>query len=279
MAINLNAKLKKINKVKDKFVSNSVHPTALVSDKAEIGQGNEIGAFVVIEDGVVIGDYNILMSGAVLKSGTSIGNENKIHEHAVIGGLPQDLGFDSTTTSYAKIGDNNTLREFVTIHRASQENEATKLGNENYLMTQVHIGHDCELENNVIIAPSSGLGGFVTVEDKAFISGGVMVHQFVHIGSLAMLGGNAKITQDVLPYMMIDGNPAHVSGLNKVGLRRAGFKIEDMKALKKAYQLLFNNDTKLEQRLNQLSQLNHASAEHLTSFIQASKRGFHRDKS
>ena len=219
-----------------------------------------------------------MLSGAVLKSGTSIGNENKIHEHVVIGGLPQDLGFDSATPSGVEIGNKNTFREFVTIHRASQKNEATKLGNENYLMTQVHLGHDCELENNVIIAPSTGLGGFVTVEDKAFISGGVMVHQFVHIGSLAMLGGNAKITQDVLPFMMADGNPAHISGLNKVGLRRAGFKVDDMKALKKAYQLLFNNDSKLEQRLNQLSQLDYASAQHLASFIQASKRGFHRDK-
>ena len=260
-------------------MSNTIHPTAIVSGKADLGIGNDIGAFVVIEDDVIMGDNNVLLSGAVLKSGTCIGNENKIHEHVVIGGLPQDLGFDAGTPSKVKIGDQNTLREFVTIHRASQKNEATRLGNENYLMTQVHIGHDCELENNVIIAPSSGLGGFVTVEDKAFISGGVMVHQFVHIGSLAMLGGNAKITQDVLPYMMVDGNPAHVSGLNKVGLRRAGFKVGDMNAVKKAYQLLFNSDSKLEQRLNQLSQLDHTSAEHLTSFILASKRGFHRDKS
>lgn len=259
-------------------MSNTIHPTALVSDKALLGKGNEIGAFVVIEDDVVLGDENILFSGVVLKSGTVLGNENKIHEHAVIGGLPQDLGFDAATPSLVKIGDKNTLREFVTIHRASQENEATKLGNENYLMTQVHLAHDCELENNVIIAPSTGLGGFVTVEDKAFISGGVMVHQFVHIGSLAMLGGNAKVTQDVLPFMMADGNPAHISGLNKVGLRRAGFKVDDIKVLKKAYQLLFNNDSKLEQRLNQLSKLDHASAQHLASFIQASKRGFHRDK-
>ena len=259
-------------------MSNNVHPTAIISDKAQIGSGNNIGAFVVIEDDVVLGDNNILLSGAVLKSGTSIENNNKIHEHAVIGGLPQDLGFDEATPSFVKIGSNNTLREYVTIHRASQENASTKLGNENYLMTQVHIAHDCELENNVVIAPSTGLGGFVTVEDKAFISGGVMVHQFVHIGSLAMLGGNAKITQDVLPFMMVDGNPAQISGLNKVGLRRAGFKTDDIKALKRAYQLVFNNDSKLEQRLSEISQLEHDSAQHLVSFIQASKRGFHRDK-
>lgn len=259
-------------------MSNTIHPSALISEKAKLGKGNDIGAFVVIEDDATLGDNNILLSGAVLKSGTSIGNENKIHEHAVIGGLPQDLGFDPAIPTRVEIGNKNTFREFVTIHRASQKNEATILGNENYLMTQVHLGHDCVLENNVIIAPSTGLGGFVTVEDKAFISGGVMVHQFVHIGSLAMLGGNAKITQDVLPFMMADGNPAQISGLNKVGLRRAGYKIDDIKSLKKAYQLIFNNDSKLEQRLDELSQLEHASAQHLVSFIQASKRGFHRDK-
>ena len=259
-------------------MSNTIHPTALVSDKAQLGKGNVIGAFVVIEDDVILGDNNILLNGVVLKSGSNIGNENKIHEYAVIGGLPQDLSFDAAVSSYVKIGNKNTLREFVSISRASQENKATVLGDENYLMNQVHLGHDCELENNVIIAPGTGLGGFVSVEDKAFISGGVMVHQFVRIGHLAMVGGNAKITQDVLPFMMLDGNPAYVGGLNKVGLRRAGFNIGDIKALKKAYQLLFNHDSKLEQRLNQLSQLDHVSVQHLLSFIQASKRGFHRNK-
>jgi len=259
-------------------VSNSIHPSAIISEKAKLGKGNVIGAFVVIEDDVIIGDNNVLFTGVVLKSGTRIENENKIHEHAVIGGLPQDLGFDAATPSFVKIGNKNTLREYVTIHRASQNNESTILGHENYLMTQVHVAHDCQLENNVVIAPCTGLGGFVFVEDKAFISGGVMIHQFVHIGSLAMLGGNAKITQDVLPFMMADGNPAQISGLNKVGLRRAGYKVEDIKVLKKAYQLVFNNESKLEQRLNELSQLDHDAAQHLVSFIQTSKRGFHRDK-
>ena len=259
-------------------MSNSIHPTALISEKSQLGAGNNIGAFVVIEDDVIIGDNNTLLSGAVLKSGSRIENDNKIHENVVIGGLPQDLGFEAEIPSFVKLGSKNTLREFVTIHRASQENQATSLGNENYLMAQVHIGHDCELENNVIIAPSTGLGGFVTVEDKAFISGGVMVHQFVHIGSLAMLGGNAKITQDVLPYMICDGNPAHISGLNKVGLRRSGFKMDDVRALKMAYQLIFNNDSKLEQRLASLSQQDDVFSQHITAFIHSSKRGFHRDK-
>lgn len=258
-------------------MSNTIHPSAIVSDHAQLGTGNTIGAFVVIENDVRLGSNNTLLSGAVLKAGTTLGSGNTVHEHAVIGGLPQDLGFDAATVSYVEIGDSNTLREFVTIHRASQENQTTKLGNENYLMAQVHIGHDCILENNVVIAPSTGLGGFVTVEDRAFISGGVMVHQFVHIGSLAMLGGNAKITQDVLPYMICDGNPAQIKGLNKVGLRRAGLKMDDLRALKKAYQLVFRGDMKFEQRLESLLQQNNVFAQHLTAFIQSSKRGFHRD--
>lgn len=259
-------------------MSNKIHPSAQIADSAKIGRGNEIGAFVVIEDDVVIGDNNVLLSGAVLKSGSRLGHKNSIHEHAVIGGLPQDVGFKPTTPSFVHLGNSNVIREFVTIHRASQENQATQLGNENYLMTQVHIGHDCQLANNVIIAPSTGLGGFVTVEDRAFISGGVMVHQFVHIGTVAMIGGNAKITQDVLPYMMVDGNPAHVSGLNKVGLRRAGFNLDATRAIKAGFHLVFNNEIKLEERLKQLSQLDHSAITHLLAFIQASKRGFHRQK-
>lgn len=259
-------------------MSNSIHPTALIADETSLGKGNKIGAYVVIEDDVFIGNNNTFLSGVVLKSGTRIGNDNCMHEHAVIGGLPQDLGFKETSLSYVKIGDKNVIREFVTINRASELNAATTLGNENYLMTQVHIGHDCKLASNIIIAPGSGLGGFVSVEDRAFISGGVMVHQFVHIGSFAMIGGNTKITRDVLPYMMLDGNPANVVGLNMVGLKRGGFKLEDIKVLKKAYQLIFNNESKLEQRLTDLSTLDFAPAKHLVSFIQSSKRGFHRDK-
>ena len=258
-------------------MSNLIDPTAIISDKASLGSGNTIGAYVVIEDGVVMGNSNTLLTGSVLKTGTELGDENTVHEHAVIGGLPQDLGFKKDTKSGVKIGNKNTLREYVNIHRASKENQLTQLGNENYLMAQVHIGHDCVLANNVIIAPSTGLGGFVTVENRAFISGGVMVHQFVHIGSLAMLGGNAKITQDVLPYMMIDGNPASVRGLNKVGLRRAGYKAEDIKALKHAFHLIFTKDLKLEERLEQLSEMEHSAAKHLHTFINDSKRGFHRD--
>lgn len=259
-------------------MGNTIHASAQVSAAATLGEGNEIGAHVVIEDDVVLGNNNKLLPGVVLKSGTRLGNDNTLHEYAVIAGNPQDLGFDTATKTYVEMGNANVIRESVTINRATKEGGATRLGNENYLMTQVHLGHDCQLGNNVIIAPSTGLGGHVTVEDRAFISGGVMVHQFVHIGSFAMLAGNAKITKDVLPYMTIDGNPANVVGLNKVGLRRAGFKTAQISALKKAYQLLFSNALTLDERLEHLGQLGDTTTDHLLTFIHASKRGFHRHR-
>ncbi len=259
-------------------MGNTIHPSAHVSAKAVLGEGNDIAAHVVIEDDVVIGNNNTLMPGVVLKSGTRLGDNNTLHDYAVLGGNPQDLGFDTAKKTFVEIGNGNVIRESVTINRATNDHSATKLGNENYLMTQVHLGHDCQLGDNVIIAPGTGLGGHVGVENRAFISGGVMVHQFVRIGSLAMLGGNAKITQDVLPYMTIDGNPAHITGLNKVGLRRAGFKAEDLKKVKSAYQMLFDHAVPLEQRLHRVEALDNQYAEHLVSFIQASKRGFHRNR-
>ncbi|NNF97054.1 MAG: acyl-[acyl-carrier-protein]--UDP-N-acetylglucosamine O-acyltransferase, partial [Halobacteria archaeon] len=157
-------------------MSNTIHPTAMVSEQALLGENNIIGPHVVIEATVQMGNGNTLMTGASLKNGVKIRDDNTIHEYAVIGGLPQDLGFDSSTASYVTIGNSNTLREYVTVNRASKQDAMTRLGDENYLMTHVHLGHDCQLGNRVIIAPSTGLGGHVHVADRAFISGGVMVH-------------------------------------------------------------------------------------------------------
>ena len=259
-------------------MSNTIHPTAIVSKQALLGENNIIGPHVVIDANVQMGNGNTLMTGALLKEGVNIGNNNTIHEYAVIGGLPQDLGFDSATTSYVTIGNSNTLREYVTVHRASKADAFTQLGDENYLMTHVHLGHDCKLGNNVIIAPSSGLGGFVHVADRAFISGGVMVHQFVQIGTLAMIGGNAKITQDALPYMITDGVPASVRGLNLVGLRRAGCSRSDIQALKQAYQIIHRSAQPQQIILEELRQINSPYALNLAEFITGSNRSFHREK-
>ncbi len=256
---------------------NEIHPTAVVSDKATLGKGNTIGPYAVIEDNVQMGDNNHIAAHVVLKKYTRLGNDNTLAEHVVLAGLPQDLGFADKPT-YVELGNGNTLREGVTINRATKDNGATRLGNDNYLMALVHVGHDCQLGNNIIIAPSSGIGGHVQIADRAFISGGVMVHQFGRIGSYAMLGGNSKITQDCLPFMMTDGVPASVHGLNIVGLKRAGFKMDDIKALKEAYRILFRTSQSLEEKLAQIKAIDNEHVGTLAEFISASKRGFHRDK-
>lgn len=259
-------------------MSNIIHPTAVVSASARLGKANQIGPFVVIEDDVEMGDNNILHTGAVLRSGTRMGNGNQLHEYAVLAGEPQDLGFDKKLPTYVKIGDGNVLREGVTIHRATKAEMSTILGNNNYFMTHVHIGHDCVIGNNIIMAPDAGIGGHVHIEDRAFISGGVMIHQFAKVGRIAMIGGNAKITQDVLPFMITDGMPGQVRGLNVVGLKRAGFKADDLRVLKQAYQLMFRSGLGLDGIIEQLRGLGSDLASHLAEFISDSKRGFHRDK-
>lgn len=259
-------------------MSNSIHSTAIVSPKAELGEGNTIGPFVHIHDDACLGNNNHLMTGSVIKPGVTMADNNILHEYSVLGGEPQDLGYNGHV-SYVEVGSGNVFRESVTVHRSKTENETTTIGNENFLMANVHIGHDCQLANNVVIAPSSGLGGFVTVGDKAFISGGVMVHQFVNIGRFAMIGGNSKITQDVLPFMTTDGNPAQVHGLNIVGLRRGGFNKTMLSELKQAYRVLFTSNEKLENKLEELDKLPGDAVAHLVEFISAAKRGFHRGKS
>jgi len=255
----------------------AIHPNAIISSQATIGHNNQIGNNVTIEGNVVLGNNNIIMNGAVIKSGTRIGDYNCVHEYAVVGGLPQDISFDARTISHVEIGDHNILREYVTINRATREHQATRLANHNYLMTNSHIAHDCQLANHIIIAPAAALGGHVHVDDRAFISGGVMIHQFVHIGSLAMIGGNSKVTKNALPMMITDGNPASLRGLNIVGLKRNGYTSENIRMLKQIYRLINQPGAILENTLNDLRLKDHPLCDIYATFIETSKRGFHRN--
>ncbi len=256
---------------------NNIHPTAIVDSKAELGSGNTIGAYVVIEADVVLGDNNHLHTGVVLKKGCRIGNENIFYEYAVMAGLPQDVSFDMQAPTLLEIGNHNEFREYTTVNRASlKEKGVTIVGNHNYLMAHAHIGHDCVLADNIVMVISSGIAGHVRVDKGAFISGGVMVHQFVKIGQYAMIGGNAKITQDVLPFFITDGVPAFVKGINVVGLKRAGFKKSDISALKQAYHLIFSSTNSLEQIISTLDDVKSSIINELVSFLSQSKRGFHR---
>lgn len=256
-------------------MSNDVHPAAVISPKAELGEANSIGPFSIIEDDVVVGNNNHIAGHVVLKNGTRIGDNNILQEHAVIAGIPQDLSFNDVI-SYVRIGNHNVMRESVTVHRSTKENEATHMGDNNYLMVNVHVAHDCQLGNHITIVCHAALGGHIRVEDKAFISGGVMLHQFLIIGSLAMIGGNSKITQDVLPYMITDGVPGSVRGLNVVGLRRNDFSPDEIRALKQAYKVLLRCGSKLEGIVDELRDIGTKHTQYLAEFISQSKRGFHR---
>ena len=257
-------------------MANEIHPTAIVSDKAEIGDGNTVGPFAIVEAGAQLGDNNRIAAHAIVKKGVRMKNSNTIFEQAVIGGMPQHKAYtDETVETFLEIGSDNIIRESVTINCAWHAGESTKLGDGNFLMHAMHIGHDCIIGNEGTFGPGVGIGGHVEIHDNAVISGGVMIHQFVHIGRNAMIGGNSKITQDVLPFMITDGNPAVVHGLNVVGLKRSGVNMSDLKVLKQAYRLLFQGGS-MKDNVVAIQELDHELTNHLCEFINNSERGFHR---
>ena len=256
-------------------MSNQIHQLACVSPKAQLGIGNMIGPFAVIEDDVVMGDNNQIAAHAVIKSHTRMGDGNQVFEQAVLGGSPQDLGFKDSAT-FVQVGSHNVFRECVTVHRATKAGQATIIGDHCFMMAYTHFAHDCVVGNNVILANVANVGGHVHIGDRAFLAGGVVVHQFVHIGRNAMIGGNAKITQDVLPYMLVDGNPARVRGLNLVGLKRAGFTTSDLRELKTAFRQLFNKAASLEEQIQAIAGQDHPHVQHLLEAVRSSARGFHR---
>jgi UDP-N-acetylglucosamine acyltransferase len=254
----------------------NVHPTALISPHSKLAGNVRVGPYVVIEDDVEIGAGSTIDSHAVIKSHTTLGRGNRVGEHAVIGGLPQDVKFKGERTQLI-IGDDNLIREFVTIHRAAGEGAATLVGSRNFLMIGVHIAHNCVVGDDNIFANGAALAGYITVEDHVFLSNNVGAHQFIRMGRYAMVGGKSKIVQDVLPFFTTDGNPARVRGLNSVGLRRAGFTPEARRALKQAYQLLFRRGLPLPDALREMEQAGDENVRHLVNFIRGSQRGFTRE--
>lgn len=251
----------------------TIHPTAVIALDAEIGEGCVIGPYAVIEEQVKIGRNCRIAAHAVIKRFTTLGEGNQIHEGAILGGAPQDLSFRGATT-FLVLGDHNVIREGVTIHRGTAEGSATTLGNDNFLMAYAHVAHNCHLGDRVIIANNVALAGHVEIEDRVFISGGVVVHQYCRLGELAMIGGNSKIVQDCLPYVITDGVPARARGINFVGLRRAGFSAEGMQELKRAYRTLFRSGLRLEEALGMLSSSSDSHVAHLAEFLRGSTRGF-----
>ena len=221
-------------------MAQNIHPTACIAASAKLGEDVPIGPFAVIEGDVEIGAQCQIGAHAVVQRYVKMGDGNVLHPHAVLGGLPQDLGFKSDTISWLTIGDNNIFREGFTAHRASKEDGTTRIGSGCFFMNNSHVAHDCSIGNNTIFANNVAIGGHVEIGDRVFMGGAVVVHQFCRVGSYAIVQGTTGLNMDVIPFMLIGGRPAKHYRLNTVGLRRAGITGERYKVLEAAFRLLKN---------------------------------------
>jgi len=251
-----------------------VHSSAVIHPKAQVGPGCEVGPFCVIGEHVTLGENCRLHSHVVIDGHTKLGQGNEIFPFATIGKKTQDLKWKGGVTRL-EIGDRNVFREGVTIHRATDDGDATVVGSDNLLLTYVHIAHDCVLGNHIIMSGYAGLAGHVMVEDHAILGGYTAVHQFCRVGRLAMTGGCSRIPQDVPPFMIVEGNPAETRAVNKIGLQRNGVSDEAQTALRSAYKILFREElsvtnalAKIEKDLPPLPEI-----QHLVQFVRASERG------
>jgi UDP-N-acetylglucosamine acyltransferase len=256
-------------------MAKEIHPTAIISPKAEIEDDAFVGPFCIIHDGVHIKRGSKLISNVIIEGNTEIGENCTIYPFTSIGLPPQDLKYKGEPTG-VKIGNNNTIREYITLHRASVGGDGqTTLGDNNFLMAYVHIAHDCKIGNSVIMANVATLAGHVVVEDHAYIGGLVAVHQFTRIGAYTMVGGYSGVGQDIPPYMMASGTRAKLFGLNTIGLKRHGFSDSTINELKKAYKILFREKRTLKDAIKKIQEDLPYTDEikHLIDFIQKNKRG------
>jgi UDP-N-acetylglucosamine acyltransferase len=227
-------------------MQNNIHSTAIIHPHAKIGNNIDIEAYALIGEHVTIGDNTSIGAFTIIEGITSIGNDNNIGHHSVIGGRPQDMKYDYENTKLI-IGNNNTIREFVTIHTGTvQDNGLTIVGDNNWIMSYVHLAHDCRIASNVILSNNAQLAGHVKVDDYAIVGGMTGVHQFVHIGAHAMIGGASSLVQDVPPYVMAAGQKAAPYGINSTGIARRGFTPENISAIKQAYKILYRDGLSFE---------------------------------
>jgi len=251
----------------------SIHTLATIAKTATIGARVQIGPFCVVESDVTIGAGCILENGAVIKSGTTLGADNHVFEGAVLGGHPQHSHMPENPGRLV-IGDGNTIRENVTIHRAMESDSATIVGNHNLLMVNAHVAHDCFLGNHTIVTNNALLAGHVTVEDRAYLSGAAAVHQFCRVGTLAMVGGQSHATRDVPPFVTVDGLSSLVVGLNQIGLRRAGFDQQQIRQLKDAYRVVYRSGLLWKEMLARLqSEFPDGPAARFYEFLSTTTRG------
>lgn len=254
-----------------------VAPTACVHPDAVIGPGTRIGEYCVVEPDVTIGARCLLEPYVYVKRWTTIGDDNEISAGTALGTDPLDKAFTGER-SYLVIGSRNKIREHYTISRGTKPESETRIGDGNYIMTSGHIAHNCIIGDNTVIASCALVAGYVEVENQAFISGGVVVHQYSKIGRLAMIGGNTRVNRDVPPFVLGSSFDVEAKGLNLVGLRRAGFTREQIRPLKAAYKLLYRSRLKLEDALTRMDEIRAPEVQYLTSFIRRSERGVCRER-
>jgi UDP-N-acetylglucosamine acyltransferase len=256
-----------------------IHPTAVVDPRAELGADVIIGPFSIVEAGAVVGDRCRLEARSIVKGRTVLGSDNEIGEGTVIGGKAQHL-HQHDPGGKLTIGSHNRLRENVTVHRGWNNDAATVVGDHNLLMVGCHVGHDCRVGNHCVLVNHVLLGGHVQVEDRAYLGGASAVHQFCRIGRLAMIGGLARITQDVPPFVMIEGGVNQVVGLNKVGLRRNGYTPEQILQLKAAYRVIYREGRRWSDVLAILeSEFSSGPSAAFHEFLKTGKRGFVQERS
>src|SRR5580693_8760991 len=254
-----------------------IAPTARVDPRASIAPDAAIGDYCVIESDVVIGAGCVLEPYVYVKRWTTLGEANEISAGTVLGTDPLDKNFTGER-SYLQIGNRNKIREHYTISRGTQPESVTEIGDDNYIMTSGHIAHNCRIGNNTVIASCALVAGHVDVEDQAFISGGVVIHQYSKIGRLAMIGGNTRVNLDVPPFFLYTDFNVRPNGLNLVGLKRAGLSREEIAALKAAYKILYRSHLKLNDALARItSELNTEHTRQLVKFIESSERGICRE--
>jgi len=257
----------------------SIAATAIVHPAARIDPSTVIGDYCIIEQDVEIGADNRLDPFVMVKRYTTLGAGNHLYSGAQLGTDPLDKKFQEEEPSYLRIGDNNVLREYLTISRGTQPGSTTEIGSDNYVMTNVHIAHNCKVGDNNTICSNTLVAGHVLMEDHCFVSGGVVIHQFSRIGQLCMVGGNTRVNLDIPPYVMVSEFNAATRGLNLVGLRRYGLKVDAISALKRAYKLLYRSGLSQAAALERIEkEVVTPEAQHLVAFVRASERGICRER-
>lgn len=251
-----------------------IHPTALIDPAAELGEAVSIGPYAIIGPRVTVGDRCRIGARATLQQNVRLAEDVLVGEGSILGGDPQDLKYNGEET-WVEVGQGTIIREYSTINRGTAATSRTSVGARCFIMTYVHLAHDCQVGDDVVIANATQCAGHVTIHDRAILSGLNAVHQFVTIGTYSFVGGGSRVNQDIPPYVKAVGNPMELYGLNSLGLQRAGFSGDTVAALKRAYRLFFNSDLNLSQALERARSDLPAfpEVERFLAFVESSERG------